>query len=249
MIAGIRTPGGLTWSKRVTSVFGKDYDPDYGWGFDRFGLVEVGSVGKKPVGNVIDLGAQKVVRLSAATGRTIWTIPGALECYGETQLRGRFLCLMTGTASATATSPNSFKTSKDAAVTLEGFEPANGKVTWRLPVGGLADLVFGNVAIRDANHLVVSSKGEKRKLVLDLRSGATASAGAGETFWCARLNLFKIRPPTGVRADRLGSSLFTPCDQNNHPIDSFARPTSVAGATVGNLFIWAAPDGLKATKR
>jgi outer membrane protein assembly factor BamB len=246
VLAGVRTPGAAIWSKRVSRLFGAKYDPNYGWDFEQYGPVEVGTIGKKPIGTTIDLAAAKTVGLSAATGKPIWTIPGAFQCFGQNGLHGHYLCLMTGTATGSAA--GALTTSKNATLTLEGFNPASGKITWRLPVGGLADLLLGNVAIKDSNHLVVTSK-QSRKLVLDLRSGATATPAAHQVFWCARSNFFKIHAPKGLSAERVGSSLFTPCDQNRHPVASFALPPNVAGTTIAKMFIWAAPDGLIATNQ
>ena len=247
ILAGVRIPDGVSWSKPVSSLFGAGYDPDYGWDFDQYGTVEVGTVGKVPVGKSVDLGASKTVAFVQATGNPIWTVPGAYRCGGQDGVRGPFLCLMTGTASATAA--GALTTSTDATLTLQGFAPATGRITWQLEVGGrFTDLLLGNVAIEDADHLLVTSQ-EGQELVLDLRTGATSAPAAGEVFWCARFNLFKIRPPKGLSPQRVGSSLFAPCNQTRHPVASFAPPPSVAGATVGQTFVWAAPDGLKAARQ
>src|SRR5439155_16807675 len=93
-LVGIRTPGGARWSKRVTSVFGSGYDPDNGWVFDRFGAVEVGSVGKAPVGRTIQLADTRIVGISEASGRRLWAEPGEFQCDGAIGLGGSYLCLM-----------------------------------------------------------------------------------------------------------------------------------------------------------
>jgi hypothetical protein len=95
--------------------------------------------------------------------------------------------------------------------------------------------------------VVTSPRG--RKLVLDLRSGTTRVPGEREAFWCARFNLFKIRPAKGLSAERVGSSLYTPCNAGKHAVAAVAPPSSVAGATVGRLFVWASPEGLEAVVR
>ena len=246
VLAGIRVPGGASWSKPVASLFGAKYDPDNGWDFDQYGNVEAGSVGKASAGKTEDLGTTKTVAFSQTTGKPIWAIPGLFQCGGGDGIHGPYLCLMTGTITWTA--KGAAIPSKNATATLEGFDPPTGKITWRLAVGGLAELLLGNIAIKDAHHVVVTSL-QGRKLILDLRSGATTAPATGEVFWCARLNLFKIQPPKGIQPERVGSSLFAPCDENRHPVTSIARPPGVAGATIGQTFIWAASDGLKATNQ
>jgi hypothetical protein len=47
----------------------------------------------------------------------------------------------------------------------------------------------------------------------------------------------------------VGSSLYTPCNAGKHTVATVAPPSSVAGATVGRLFVWASPEGLEAVVR
>jgi hypothetical protein len=148
---------------------------------------------------------------------------------------------MTGTAAETAS--GSLKLSKGAGVTLEGFDPGTGRVTWSRRVGGLADLIRGRVAVSGRRGLVVESRGGGR-LLLDLLSGSAAPAGAHSVFWCAHENFFTINPPAGVTPHRVGSSLFSPCDAGQRPASAGAHPSPLAGVTVGSTFVWASPEGL-----
>lgn len=245
-LAEVRTPGGPAWSRPVSWWFGAGYDPNYGWNFRRYGSLEVGSVGNKPAGRTIDLAASKTVGISQATGEPVWTKPGAFQCFGSAGEQAPYLCLLSGTATPTAA--GGLTTSKNATLTLEGLDPRTGRITWRRPAGAIADELLGNVAVDGATgQVVTSSRG--RKLVLDLRSGTTRVPGAREAFWCARFNLFKIRPANGLSAERVGSSLYTPCNAGKHTVATVAPPSSVAGATVGRLFVWASPEGLEAVVR
>ena len=97
----------------------------------------MGSVGKASAGKTLDLGATKTVAFSEDTGKQIWAIPGEYQCGGQDGLRGPYLCRMTGTASTTAA--GTLTTSKDATLTLQGFDPATGRITWHLEVGGLTE--------------------------------------------------------------------------------------------------------------
>ncbi len=243
VLAGVATPGGIRWTAPVSKLFGPRTDPNYGWDFGLFGAIEAGTVGRTTTGHTEVLGDAETVGFSERTGRSAWTIPGAtFDCGGSLGLSGAFLCVMTGTATGSPT--GKLTTSKNATVKLEGFDPSTGKLTWKVPVGGLVDLLLGNVAIADAHRIVVTTRqGQKR--LLDLRSGATASP-AGTGLWCAHANFFTIRPPKGLPAERVGSSLFTSCDAGMHPVSAMGRPPAVAGATVGNTFIWAGKDALEA---
>jgi hypothetical protein len=246
ILAEVRAPGGAAWSKPVSALFGAGYDPNYGWDFARYGSVDVGSVGNRPAGRSIDLGASKTVGLARPTGTRLWARPGGFQCYGAAGLQAPYLCLMTGTATPTAA--GGFTTSKDATMTLEGLDPRSGRITWRQPILSLADVLLGNVAIDGASRQVVTSR-QGRKLVLDLRTGATRVPTTREAFWCAHFNPFKIRPARGLSALRVGSSRFAPCDAAKHRVATIAPPSSVAGVTIGTTFVWASPDGLEAVTR
>jgi putative pyrroloquinoline-quinone binding quinoprotein len=243
ILSEVRMPGGAVWSKGVSGLFGSGYDPNYGWDFGRYGSLEVGSVGNKPTGRTIELGASKAIGLSQATGDVVWTRPGAFQCYGSAGLLAPYLCLMTGTATPTAA--GAFATSKDATMTLEGLDPKTGRITWRQKVGAIPDMLLGNVAIDGASRQVVASP-QGKKLVLDLLTGSTRVPGAREAFWCARFNLFRIRPAKGLSAERVGSSRYTSCDSRKHAVAGVAPPSSVAGVTVGKMFVWASTQGLEA---
>jgi len=245
VLAGVRMPGGAMWSKPVTSLFGTGYDPDYGWNVEQYGRLDVGTIGKASAGNTSDLAAFKTVGFSEAAGKPSWMIPGAFQCSGQVGLPGPYLCLMSGTATGTAA--GAITTSKNATVTLEGFTPTTGRITWRLRISGLADLLRGNVAIMDAHHLVIDAR-PGRKLIVDLRSGVTVVPGPRQVFWCEKFNIFRVNAAKGLPGQRVGSSLFVPCDENRRPLATFSRPPHVAGATIGHIFVWAAPDGLKAVR-
>jgi hypothetical protein len=242
--AQVRTPGGIAWSKRVSSLFGgAAYDPSNGWIIEQYGRYNVGSVGSSS-GRVIDLAKSETIGFAVATGKVIWRAVGEFECGGGV-LPGRFLCLMTGTASPTAT--GGVKVSRDASAALEGFEPTSGKITWRLPVRDTANLLLGNMAIRDSSHLLVTSRAGK-PLIVDLASGAISTPARGAAFWCQRLNLFKIKPAKGLMPERVGTSRFFSCDAGGRATGAAAKPSSGVGVTVGHVFVWAAPSGLEAMR-
>jgi outer membrane protein assembly factor BamB len=248
VFVGVRTPGGTDWGQRVSALFGAGYDPDFGWDFDRFGAVEAGSVGRTPVaGNTVALDAAKTVGLSSATGKRLWSDRGVFECFGVDGLPGPWLCRLTGTATATAS--GKITVSADATLTLAGFDPATGGIRWRAPTAHneIAAMLRGDVAVADANRLLVRSP-QGRELVVDLRSGATSPPTPGQVFWCAHANFFKINPPLGIGAQRVGSSLYGPCDAAGHTATAVPSTSMPTLARAAGMRVWASPSGLEAVR-
>jgi hypothetical protein len=247
-IVGVHTPGGTAWGQRVSALFGAGYDPDYGWNFDRFGAVEAGSVGRTPVGgNTVALDTGKTVGLSNVTGKRLWSVRGAFECFGVDGLPGPWLCRLTGTATATAA--GKVTASADATLTLEGFDPASGSIRWTVPAAraGIAAMLRGDVAVADAHRLLVQSK-QGRRLVVDLRSGTTSPPAPGQLFWCAHANFFTINPPLGIGAQRVGSSLYGPCDASRRAVNAVPTTSVPAVVHAAGMRVWASPAGLEAAK-
>lgn len=247
-LVGVRTPGGTDWGQRVSALFGAGYDPDYGWNFDLFGAVEAGSVGSAPVGrNTVALDTGKTVGLSSVAGKRLWTDRGVFECFGVDELPGPWLCRLTGTATATAS--GKITVSADATLTLEGFDPASGDVRWRVPTGHneIAAMLGGDVAVADANHLLVRSP-QGRELLVDLRSGVTSTPAPGQVFWCAHANFFKINPPLGISAQRVGSPLYGPCDEARHAVTALPSNSVPAIAQAAGMRVWASSSGLEAVR-
>jgi hypothetical protein len=248
VLVHVSTPGGTNWGQRVSALFGAGYDPDYGWNFDRFGAVEAGSVGRTPVGgNTIALGTGKTVGLSGATGKRLWSDRGVFGCFGIDGLPGPWLCRLTGTATATAS--GKITASAAATLTLEGFDPATGGIRWRVPAAHdeVAAVLRGGVAIAGADRLLVRSP-KGRELVVDLRSGTTLPPAPGQVFWCAHANFFKINPPLGISAQRVGSSFFGPCDAAGHAVAALPPKSAPAVARAAGMRVWASPSGLEAVR-
>jgi len=247
-LVGVRTPGGTDWGQRVSALFGAGYDPDYGWDFDRFGAVEAGSVGRTPVGgNTVALDTGKTVGVSSATGKRLWSDRGVFECFGVDGLPGPWLCRLTGRA--TATSSGKITASADATLTLEGFDPVTGAIRWRVPTdhNAIAAMLRGDVAVADADRLLVRSP-QGRERVVDLRSGTTSPPAPGQAFWCAHANFFKINPPLGIGAQRVGSSRYGPCDAAEHAVRAVPSTSPPAIARAAGMRVWASPSGLEAVR-
>ncbi len=245
VLVGVRTPGGLRWRMRVAALFGQKYDPDNGWVFDRVGPMEVGSVGEARSGMTVDLGSTRVVGFSGTTGKKRWGRAGEFVCGGGPGLTGAWLCDMKGTI--TAGPDLRPKVSSNASVTLTGFRPATGATTWTMRVGDIADLLFGNVALKDKHRIVVTDL-HGAKHVLDLRSGASRRPARGESFWCSKLNQFTIVPPKGITRQRMGQSYLQPCDAAQRTAEAVTAPPRNLSARFGSISVWAQPGGLVAMR-
>ena len=247
-LVDVHTPGGTVWGQRVSALFGAGYDPDYGWNFDRVGTVEIGSVGRAPVGgSTVALDTGKTVGLSASAGARLWSDRGVFECFGTDALPGPWLCRLTGTATATAA--GKVTASADATLALEGFDPLTGAVRWRVPTSHdeIAATLRGDVAVVDTHRLLVRSR-RGRELVVDLRSGKTSPAAPGRVFWCAHANFFKIKPPRGIGAERVGGNLHNPCDARGRTVTSVPSTSVSAVVRAAGMRIWASPSGLQAVR-
>lgn len=248
-LVDVHTPGGTDWGQRVSALFGAGYDPNYGWTFDRFGAVDAGSVGRASTGgNTVALDTSKTVGLASATGKRLWSDRGAFECFGVDGLPGPWLCRLTGTA--TATPSGEITASADATLTLEGFDPATGRIRWRVPTGHneIAAMLRGDIALADAHHLLVRSPQGHEQMV-DLRSGATSNPAPDQVFWCAHANQFKINPPLGISgAQRVGSSRYSPCNAAGHTVATVPSTSLPAIAHAAGMRVWASPSGLDAVR-
>jgi hypothetical protein len=244
-LVDIRVPGGVRWTKTVTSLYGANHNPDYGWDLDVYGTVDVGTISHKNTTKPIQLGGDTTIGVSESTGRRLWSIPGLFQCGGASGLRVPFTCHLTGTV--VSPTPGKLIPSRDATVTIEGFDTTTGKITWQQQVGDIANLLVGNVAIADASHIAVTTpRGGKR--LLDLTTGRMTAA-TGRVYWCARLTPFTINPPKRTSNFRVGSSHISPCEADKRPAPRPGAPADIFGASAGGVFVYAAPTGLTAIKR
>jgi hypothetical protein len=181
----------------------------------------------------------ETVGFSTASGRRLWHDRGLFQCDGEDLVDAPFICLMTGTIAAKA---GKLATSKGATMTLEGFAPATGKITWRVPGADLIELMAGHPPILDSDHLLVTVSG--KRVVLDLRTGKTAAPAPGSVFWCGHENFF-FGPEKGIQA---GVERFSPCDASGRTVAGSGSQTPLIGTRVGDAFVWPEPNGLRAVK-
>ena len=234
------------WTASVADLFGgTQYDPDYGWDFLVSGSLDVGSVGVAPTGDSEPLDGFKTVGISTTTGAVAWSVPGYFLCGGGLQfLTSSVVCQYTGTEHASGRSASM----TGVGLTLRGLDETSGSVTWSRAVLDPESLSEGTgVAFSDGSHLVVRLVGGQR-VVLDTDTGSDAPAGAG-VFWCEQVPNYHVTTPPGASVDgeRTGEPVFRSCSATGAPVSGTpaTRPTTV-GVTVGPLFVWPTPTGLRA---
>jgi hypothetical protein len=242
-LAEVSSAGRVEWTKTVASLFGgAAYTPDGGWVFAGQGGLEVGSVGQLPTGNTLDLGTTKTIGIVAATGAVRWSTPGAYLCFGTVNfLTSDVVCHYTGSLVRHGNGASD----RGVTVTLEGLDPVIGTTTWSHPVADVGAFTGGALAFLDDTHLVVRS-GSGPATVLDTTDGSAAPAVAGQAFWCVTNPTYSVAVAGLGTEKRAASPVFRPCAAGGGPVGSLPPyPQASVGVTVGGVFMWAAPGGLR----
>ena len=228
---GVFDDGELLWSMPIVAYFPEPDTTDAGWIFDEYDDLYVGSLGQHvAAGDPIDLGAVATTGFAADTGLIEWSVGGTTyACHGQLLVPAGvpFRCRWEG--HLLPAGGKAKPRYDDLKVTVEGFDPHDGKTTWQVSLG--ADAAFTRgwriPELVDATTVRFPvSKG-----VVDLESGERrAAAPAG---FC---------PQPGRYAAFTGSALLGRCRG--------AMPSAAAvlglGVPVGDVRLVAAPDGLVA---
>ena len=240
--------GAIAWTKSVAAIFGAGYDPSGGWNITPVGTLNVGSVAPPVTNGSINFGADKTLGFDLATGSAQWSLPGAYQCMGPLIfLSTQVTCQYTGTVhfSKKSTRPPSVA---GISLTLAGFNPSNGVVSWTLPVSDVASLTFGNdLSFVDGTHLVVRTKNTSKNVILDTSTGTTAPLKSNQVLWCEKTPIYSIVATKGAPGGgkRASVPVFSACTTNGKPTTKTPAsfPSSV-GVTVNGVFLWPSPHGL-----
>jgi hypothetical protein len=238
--------GQVLWQKSASSIFGAANDnPDSGWNIDPIGALDVGSLGPSTVPKTsYDIGDSTTTGFSIATGSPVWTDPGLYNCEGELEIfTTPTICRFTGTVTRTSSGKS---TTAGVTVSVEGFNPQTGKVTWTQPDQNVAPLLGnGNIPFIDGDHIVIRQDGSD--VILDLTDGEVGQIAPGEVFWCATSPLAQVLAPTGsdFPNERVGMDQFFGCNANGMA-ESTHPPSqpSMVGVAVGGEFFWPTPHGV-----
>ncbi len=261
---GVVRDGEVVWSKPVDEVMGAPVTTDTGWEIDhdadadryvalmvRFDPVQLKRARSgRPY--TIDADTAYLAGIDGASGRNLWTERGAVQdCLGIETDAPRVRCKEKGVrvfdASGTAQRVD------DAAVTVEGFDPADGSTTWSVEVAPAAaeDVVLDrNQPIAKADTALVATADGPR--VVDLRTGEQSAAAADDVFTCAgtaervtyRMKYFIDGRPVTKRS---GEARYRPCTPGGGEAKSFTAPAiRDAGEPAGKgRYVLATGDGLQ----
>jgi hypothetical protein len=131
-------------------------------------------------------------------------------------------------------------------MTLQGFDPASGAVTWSVAVRDIDDLTNYNAKYVDDNSLLVQLA-DGSHAILDTSTGKTSAVPPTQIFWCIGGSTFKVNEDKRANKDetRTQDSLYYPCTPNG---DTAKRWPSTSpdqiGVTVDGVFMWATKHGL-----
>lgn len=212
----------VSWTKRLASVFTTPgASTDWGWNIDRVTRVGlfVGGVGAAPIVQtqtrlVKDLSHNMTAGFRISDGAPVWRLAGAtyacneLPCPGSVQdgyvtqaaetaggpTTGVALS-ETGTASGppTGTQPT---ISSNAQATLEGFDPANGRVIWRLSARhDVALISAAGLPPQVAANTIVLPLADGRLITLNLANGSQHATSTRAPAWCRKPILYTQRIP------------------------------------------------------
>jgi hypothetical protein len=156
-----------------------------------------------------------------------------------------FNCVYNGVLAKSKSNANE-STYTGLQMTLQGFDPATGTVTWTVPVRNIAALTNGNAAFVDDNSLLVQLA-SGAQAVLDTSDGKTVAVLPGQVFWCVGGSTFKVNEDkTFNKAEsRPEGNEYFACKENGAPTPNWpsASPDQI-GITVDGEFMWATAHGL-----
>jgi outer membrane protein assembly factor BamB len=272
------TASGLAWRRPLARLFPLPHvSTDWGWNFDRLekhGLF-VGAVSSAPIVNTqtrmtVDVAKSMTVGFRIKDGTVVWRsqgtqyVCGILPCAGA--YRAGFSTLAgtpdgptvgvrlraTGTLSGSPSRPTSVTISRNATVTVEGFNPRTGVPLWTFDAGRARALLFPiNPPPQVGASTILLHQGG-RTIALDLATGSRRSPRGTVLAWCRKTIIYHgpaYRSGATTANLYVGQGALFPCT------DTFRRrptPTVVPafvkaiGATAAGITAWSEPKGVTA---
>jgi hypothetical protein len=247
-IEAVSGSGTVQWTKTTNQVFGgSGYDPYTGI-FSSYGTTEVATVPPPSADSDHSDGLDnsRTVGLSLADGSTLWSLPGQYDCDGSLGLLVPPVnCVYKGVLAKTKSNANG-STYTGLQMSLQGFNPATGAVTWNVPVLDIDDLTNFNTEFIDDDSLLVQLA-DGTNAILDTSSGKTAAVPPGQVFWCIGGHTFKVNEnKTFNKAEnRPEENEYYPCKETGDAAQTWpsTSPDQI-GVTVDGEFMWATTHGL-----
>jgi hypothetical protein len=245
-IEAISPAGTVQWTKTTKQIFGgSGYDPYQGI-FSSYGSTEVATIPPPKSDHSDGLDNSTTVGLALADGSTLWSLPGQYDCGGSLGLLIPPLnCVYKGTLAKTKSNANE-STYTGLHMTLQGFDPSTGAVTWSVPVRDIDDLTNYNAEFVDDNSFLVQLANGSYA-ILDTSTGKTSAVPPTQVFWCIGGSIFKVNEDKQANKDetRTEGNLYYPCTQNGDTAKTWptTSPDQI-GVTVDGVFMWPTKHGL-----
>ena len=260
--------GAVAWTRRVTAIF-PGAEPGFGWNLDRIeGLgLFVGTIAPASETHgsrvVFDLADERTAGFRIADGRVVWRQRGSylcrlVPCPGQSQAGYNvntsppalgIRTVSTGTFSGRADSDRPLTLSRDARVTLEGFDPATGGTRWRFR-GDVSLIDATDVGAQTGPLTIALLDDRGRVRALDLRSGRRSRPPA--TGWCRRDITYRqtvgFDTEDGTLHEYVGQPGLLPCSAATErriatpsPVPAFV---GAIGAAAAGLVAWTDTGGV-----
>ncbi len=246
-LAELGVGGKVLWKATVASLTGSaKYSAGYGWAFNNVNGIEVGDIGSAPSGTNFPLGAGLVFAVRP-DGKVAWRHAGSYLCDPLVAFTSSFLCTGSGTY---AYDPKTLHVAISTGATemMHGFNPSTGAFTWQFALKNVSRFVqIGGVPLGDAFHVIV--EGQRGTVLLDLRSGSTATPGASAVFWCPHFSRFSVpNTPAQTGGSVSGTPQFSACRADGSPATGAGPINTIVGATAGGIFAWPSPTGFASVR-
>jgi putative pyrroloquinoline-quinone binding quinoprotein len=270
--------GNLAWRHRLSAIFTLPHaTSDGGWDFDRLGRLDlfVGSVFTRPKlkGNksIFHLNPSMTAGFSTATGRVKWRAPGYYACGQPLPCAGRsqagysspaslgsatvgLRLVAKGTLVGTRGSVKP-EVSRNASVTIQGFNPLTGKTAWSFKAGRDLPLITQQKTLPQVGPTVLVLKTRSGYVALDLRTGRTRHLAASSHAWCRKTIVYHLAHTEyygGGRGLYAGQQGLYPCKLSTRRAAPPAKLPSLVrliGASTGGMTAWTDAGAVHARPR
>ncbi len=259
-------PGQLLWNRPLADLWGPGYSTNYGWdfrSFDRQDLI-VGTVGSIPAGGLkatvfkLGVGSQMLgIRLS--TGAKLWSQTGGVDlgCVPPTAVTANSAlaavrCRWGSATTVDFTDDRQHGVLRDASVSLEGFNPATGAITWTVPLADPtgSDYQSWQNGIAVAGQQTLVATGPRGLITVDPVTGRSAPVTSTTQVTCVQSISTAI-----LGADRLANGRRTDfyltgwsvqsCNTARKPVPLNQSWPDWAGASAAGIRVVATPAGLQ----
>jgi outer membrane protein assembly factor BamB len=239
--------GNEKWTIRTEALLGAGYSSAYGWTFDHLegARAFVGSVGRRPLGDTIQLKAAVTLSLAESDGHLLWQQKG-LSAFCDPDLTGSdaesdpYLACEWRSGTLHLRGADRDPQAEGVRANLVRLDPATGKRTWTAPLGNVTRTVeqnqLGFVELVDVGHVLVRTS--KGPALVDVSDGAVSRPARDTVVWQSADTTFhyEVAWDNGddVVHERHGDDVWSP----RHPDGDRAIVTDASGIppAVGTTF-------------